>query len=143
MVSFDVDGTICRNAALPQAARSLGIGEKWDSLDEMYHHRRITLRGCLASEYKLLQGMKLADILREVSKVEVIKNIRVTVEKLQGPRIRVVLFTDNPYFLCAYLIEMFGLEGYVGSKVGIKDGIVTSEIEPLPDKRLVLRTYCA
>jgi len=143
MVSFDVDGTIFRKAALTQAARSLGIGEKWDSLDEMHHHRRITLRECLLSEYKLLQGMKLADILHEVSKVEVIKNIRETIEKLQGHRIRVVLLTDNPDFLCAYLIERFGFEGYVGSKVGIKDGIVTGEIEPLPDKRLGLRKYCA
>src|SRR2546421_2805826 len=143
MVSFDVDGTIFRKAALTQAARSLGIGEKWDSLDQMYHHRRITLRECLASEYKLLQGMKLADILREVSKVEVIKNVRETVEKLQGHRIRVVLLTDNPDFLCGYLIERFGFEGYVGSKVGIKDGIITSEIEPLPDKRLGLRKYAA
>jgi HAD superfamily phosphoserine phosphatase-like hydrolase len=143
MVSFDVDGTIFRKAALTQAARSLGIGERWDSLDEMYHHRRITLNDCLVSQYKLLQGMKLADILREVSKVEVIKNVRETVEKLQGHRIRVVLLTDNPDFLCAYLIERFGFEGYVGSKVGIKDGTVTGEIEPLPDKRLGLRKYCA
>jgi phosphoserine phosphatase len=143
MVSFDVDGTIFRKAALTQAARSLGIGEKWDSLDEMYHHRRITLGQCLASQYKLLQGMMLADVLREVSKVEVIRSVRETVEKLQGHRIRVVLLTDNPDFLCAYLIERFGFEGYVGSKVAIKDGIVTDEIEPLPDKRLGLRKYSA
>src|SRR5207245_9331283 len=96
-----------------------------------------------ASEYKLLQGMKLADILHEVSKVDVIKNVRETVEKLQGHRIRVVLLTDNPDFLCAYLIERLGFEGYVGSKVGIKDGIVTGEIETLQDKRLGLRKYCA
>src|SRR5207302_11072556 len=143
MVSFDVDGTIFRKAALTQAARTLGIAEKWDALDQMYHHRRITLRECLASEFKLLQGMKLADILREVSKVEVIKNVRETIEKLQGHRIRVVLLTDNPDFLCAYLIERFGFEGYVGSKVGIKDAIVTSAIEPLPDTKLALRKYCA
>jgi HAD superfamily phosphoserine phosphatase-like hydrolase len=143
MVSFDVDGTIFRKAALTQAAQSLGIGEKWDSLDEMYHHRRITLRECLTSQYKLLQGMKLADILQEVSKVEVIKNVRETVEKLQGHRTRVILLTDNPDFLCAYLIERFGFEGYVGSKVSVKDGTVSGEIEPLPDKRLGLRRYCA
>src|SRR2546428_10433917 len=100
----------------------------------MYHHRRITLRGCLASEYKLLEGMKLADILQAVSKVEVIKNVRETVEKLQGHRIRVVLLTDNPDFLCANWIERFGFEGYVGSKVGIKEGRVTGELKPLPDK---------
>src|SRR5437899_11021870 len=105
MVSFDVDGTIFRKAALTQAARSLGIGEKWDSLDEMYHHRRITLRECLASEYKLLQGMKLADILREVSKVEVIKNIRESVEKLQGHRMRVVAWSDDPALLWSYLVD--------------------------------------
>jgi HAD superfamily phosphoserine phosphatase-like hydrolase len=143
MVSFDVDGTIFRKAALTQASRSLGIGEKWDSLEEMFLHQRINKRELLTSQYKLLQGMKLTDILQAVSKVEVIKNVRETVEKLQGHRIRVVLLTDNPDFLCGYLIERFGFEGYVGSKVGIKDGIVTAEIEPLPDKRLGLRKYCA
>src|SRR6267143_3643720 len=143
MVSFDVDGTIFRKPALTQAAGSLGIGEKWNALDEMYLHRRITKREVLLSQYKLLQGMKLADILREVSKVEVIKNVREAVEKLQGHRIRVVLLTDNPDFLCAHLIERFGFEGYVGSKVSIKDGIVNGEIEPLADKRLGLRKYCA
>ena len=143
MVSFDVDGTIFRKAALTQASRSLGIGEKWDSLEEMFLHQRINKRELLTSQYKLLQGMKLTDILQAVSKVEVIKNVRETVEKLQGHRIRVVLLTDNPDFLCGYLIERFGFEGYVGSKVGVKDGIVTSEIEPLPDKRLGLRKYAA
>ena len=143
MVSFDVDGTIFRKAALTQASHSLGIGEKWDSLEEMFLHQRINKRQLLTSQYKLLQGMKLTDILQAVSKVEVIKNVRETVEKLQGHRIRVVLLTDNPDFLCGYLIERFGFEGYVGSKVGIKDGIVTSEIEPLPDKRLGLRKYAA
>ena len=143
MVSFDVDGTIFRRAALTHASHSLGIGEKWDSLEEMFLHQRISKGELLLSQYKLLQGMKLANILREVSKVEVIKNVRETVEKFQGHGIRVVLLTDNPDFLCAYLIERFGFEGYVGSKVGVKDGMVTSEIEPLPDKRLGLRKYSA
>ena len=143
MVSFDVDGTIFRTAALTQSARALGIGEKWDAMDEMYHRKRITQRECLFLQYKLLEGMKLADVYHEVSKVEVIKNVRETVEKLQCHRIRVILLTDNPDFLCAYLIERFGFEGYVSSKVAIKDGIVTGEIEPLPDKRLGLRKYSA
>jgi HAD superfamily phosphoserine phosphatase-like hydrolase len=143
MVSFDVDGTIFRKAALTHSARALGIGEKWDAFDDMYHRKRITLRECLISQYKLLEGMKIADVYREVSKVEVIKNVRETVEKLQGHRIRVILLTDNPDFLCGYLIERFSFEGYVSSKVAIKDGIVTGEIEPLPDKRIGLRKYCA
>ena len=142
MVSFDVDGTVFRKAALTQASRSLGIEEKWDSLEEMFLHQRINKRELLISQYKLLQGMKLTDILQAVSEVEVIRNVRETVEKLQGHGIRVILLTDNPDFLCAYLIERFGFEGYVGSKVGIKDGTVTGEIEPLPDKRLGLRKYC-
>src|SRR5712664_1685327 len=143
MVSFDVDGTIFRKAALTQASRALGIREKWESLEEMFLHQRINKRELLYSQYKLLHGMKLTDILQAVSKVEVIRNVRETVEKLQGHRIRVVLLTDNPDFLCAYLIERFGFEGYIGSKVGIKNGIVTGEVEPLPDKRLGLRKYCA
>ena len=143
MVSFDVDGTLFRKAALTQSARGLGIGEKWDAIDDLYHRKRITLREALVSQYKLLEGMKLTDIYHEISKVEVIKNVRETVEKLQGHRIRVILLTDNPDFLCGYLIERFGFEGYVSSKVAIKDGIVTGEIEPLPDKRLGLRKYSA
>src|SRR3989442_14579668 len=98
MVSFDVDGTIFRKAALTQAARSLGIVLKWDSLDEMHQHRRITLRECLASQYTVFQGMKLADILREVSKVEGIKNVGATVEKLDAHRIPVCILTEHPDF---------------------------------------------
>jgi len=143
MVSFDVDGTIFRKAALTQSARGLGIGEKWDAFDRMYHSKRITLRECLISQYKLLEGMRLSEIFQEISKVEVIKNVRETVEKLQGHRIRVILLTDNPDFLCGYLVERFGFEGYVGSKVGVKDGTVTGDVEPLPDKRLGLRKYCS
>lgn len=142
-MSFDVDGTIFRKAALTQVVHSLGIGEKWDSIDQMYHRRRITLRECLLSQYKLLQGLGLSDIIREIAKVEVIRNVRETLERLQGHHIRVILLTDNPDFLCAYLIERFGFEGYVASKVVVKDGMVTDEIEPLPDKRLGLRKYSA
>jgi len=143
MVSFDVDGTIFRKAALTQSAQALGIGEKWNALDEMYHRHRITLRDCLSFQYKLLQGMKLADVYREVSKVEVIKNVRETVQKLQGHQLHVILLTDNPDFLCAYLLERFGFEGYVSSKVAVEDGTISGEIEPLPDKRLGLRKYSA
>ena len=143
LVSFDVDKTLFREAALTQAARPLGIGRRWDTLDEMYHKNRITLRQCLESQFKLLSGMKLVDVLREVSKVEMMKNIREAVEKLQGHRLQVILVTDNPDFLCQFLIEQFGFGGYVASKVAVKDGVITDEIEPLPDKRVGIRKYCA
>ncbi len=143
LVTFDVDGTIFRKPALKQAAQALGIGQKWDYLDEMYDHKRISLRERLESHYKLLHSLQLADILREVSKVEVIKNVRETVEKLQGHRIRIALLTDLPDFVCSYLAERFGFEGYVASKVAIKGGMISDEIEPLHDKRLGLRKYCS
>lgn len=142
LVSFDVDGTIFRRAALTSATRSLGIGEKWDAYDDMFQHNRITLKECLDSQYKLLSGTRLEDILREVSRVEVIGNVRETVEKLQGHGLGVALLTDNPDFLCAYLVERFGFNGYVASKVPVKDGIVSGEIQSLPDKREGLRKYC-
>ena len=143
MVSFDVDKTLFRNPALTTAARRLGIGETWDRLDEMYHKKRITLGQCLLSQYKLLVGMRLEDILREVSKVEMMKNIRETVEKLHGQELQVILTTDNPDFLCQYLVQLFSFNGYVSSKVAVKNGIVTDDIEPMPDKRLGIRKYCA
>src|SRR6266852_9133427 len=142
LVSFDVDGTIFRRAALTMAARNLGIGERWDAYDEMYHHNRITLKECLDNQYKLLSGQHLEDVLREVSKVDGIENVRETVVKLQGHGLGVILLTDNPDFLCAYLVERFGFNGYVASKVAVKDGIITGEILSLPDKREGLRKYC-
>lgn len=142
LVSFDVDGTIFRRAALTAAAPALGIGEKWNAYDQMLHHRRITLKDCLDSQFKLLAGKRLDEILREISKVEVIRNVRETVEKLQGLRLGVVLLTDNPDFLCAYLVERFGFNGFVASKVVVKDGIITGEIQSLPDKLEGLRKYC-
>src|SRR6267143_697887 len=94
-VSFDVDKTLFRQPALTQAARGLGIGKKWDAIDEMYHRKRITLRQALLQQFQLLVGMKLVDVLAEVS------------------------------------------------KVAMKNGAITDDIEPLPDKRLGIRKYCA
>jgi phosphoserine phosphatase len=107
----------------------------------LYKKGRISLRDRLVSHYKLLRGRALADIVQEVSKVEVLKNIRESILKLQGHQLRVVLLTDLPDFVCSYLIERFGFEGYVASKVRVKDGLITDDVEPLPDKRLGLRKY--
>src|SRR5215472_14911488 len=143
MVSFDVDKTLFRKPALTTAARGLGIGKQWDHIDQLYEKKRIPLGQALLDQYKLLVGMKLADILEEVSKVEMMKNIRETVDKLLGLGLQVILTTDNPDFLCQYLVEHFGFNGFVSSKVAVKNGVVTDEIEPLPDKRLGIRKYCA
>jgi phosphoserine phosphatase len=143
MVSFDVDRTLFRKPALTTAARGLGIAGKWDHIDELYEKKRISLGQGLLDQYRLLVGMKLEDILREVSKVEMMKNIRETVDKLLGLGLQVILTTDNPDFLCQYLVEHFGFNGFVSSKVAVKNGVVTDEIEPLPDKRLGIRKYCA
>jgi phosphoserine phosphatase len=143
MVSFDVDRTLFRKPALTTAARALGIAERWDSIDRLYEKKRISLGQALLDQFKLLVGMKLEDILREVSKIEMIKNVRETVDKLLGLGLQVILTTDNPDFLCQYLVEHFGFNGFVSSKVAVKNGVVTDEIEPLPDKRLGIRKYCA
>jgi len=142
-ISFDVDKTLYRQPALTQAARGLGIGKKWDAIDQMYHRQRITLRQGLLQQFQLLVGMKLVDVLAEVSKVPMMRNIREAVDKLLGLGLSVILCTDNPDFLCQYLVEQFGFRGFVSSKVAVKNGVITDDIEPLPDKRLGIRKYCA
>jgi|SRR5215831_11340391 len=143
MVSFDLDKTLFRKPALTTAARALGIGQRWDSVDKMYEKGRITLGQALLSQYKLLVGMRLENILAEVAKLETIRNIRETVEKLLGQGLQTMVTTDNPDFLCQYLVQHYGFNGFVSSKVAVKDGKVTDNIEPLPDKRLGIRKYCA
>ena len=143
VVSFDVDKTLFRQPALTQAVRGLGIGKKWDAIDQMYHRQRITLRQGLLQQFQLLVGMKLSDVLAEVSKVPMIRNIREAVDKLLGLGLSVILCTDNPDFLCQYLVEQFGFRGFVSSKVAVKNGVIIDDIEPLPDKRLGIRKYCA
>ncbi|TMI66968.1 hypothetical protein E6H12_01140 [Candidatus Bathyarchaeota archaeon] len=142
-ISFDVDKTLFRQPALTQAARGLGIGKKWDAIDQMYHRKRITLRQALLQQFQLLVGMKLLDILAEVSRVPMMRNIREAVDKLLGLGLSVILCTDNPDFLCQYLVEQFGFRGFVSSKVAVKNGLIIDDIEPLPDKRLGIRKYCA
>jgi phosphoserine phosphatase len=143
LVSFDVDGTIFRKPALTTAATGLGISERWRAYDEMFLHNRLNGKERLDNQYKLLAGMSLEKILQEVSKVEVIEDVRETVTKLQGHGLGVILLTDNPDFLCAYLVERFGFNGYVASKVSINDGKVTGQVVPLDDKRDGLRKYCS
>jgi len=142
-ISFDLDKTLFRQPALTQAARGLGIGKKWDAIDQMYHRQRITLRQGLLQQFQLMVGMKLVDVLAEVSKVPMMRNIREAVDKLLGLGLSVILCTDNPDFLCQYLVEQFGFRGFVSSKVAVKNGVITDDIEPLPDKRLGIRKYCA
>ena len=142
LVSFDVDGTIFRKAALRSAATGLGIAERWDMYDELLERKRISWKEALDSLYKLLEGIRLEEVLKEVSKVEVIKNVRETVAKLQGLRLGTVLLTDNPDFLCTYLVEAYGFNGFIASKVTVKDGIITGDLQSLPDKLEGLRKYC-
>jgi len=142
-VSFDVDKTLFREPALTLAAKGLGIAKKWDAIDEMYHRKRITLGQGLKRQFELLVGMKLEVVLAEVSKVPMMRNIRETVDKLLGLGLQVILCTDNPDFLCQYLVEQFGFRGFVSSKVAVKNGLISNDIEPLPDKRLGIRKYCA
>ena len=142
-VSFDVDKTLFREPALTRATRGLGIGKKWDAIDELYEKKRMTLRQALLQQYQLLVGMKLEDVLAQVSKVPMMRNIRETVDKLLGLGLQVILCTDNPDFLCQYLVEQFGFRGFVSSKVAVKNGVIIDDIEPLPDKRLGIRKYCA
>jgi len=142
-VSFDVDKTLFREPALTRATRGLGIGKKWDAIDELYQKKRITLRQALLQQYHLLVGMKLENVLAQVSKVPMMQNIRETVDKLLGLGLQVILCTDNPDFLCQYLVEQFGFRGFVSSKVAVKNGVIIDDIEPLPDKRLGIRKYCA
>src|SRR5436309_12893927 len=127
MVSFDVDGTLFRRAALTTAAQALGIGERWNTCDKMYHQKRITLRECVDQQYKLLAGMRVQDILREVVKLETIRNIPETVAKLQGHGLGVTLLTDDSDLRCWYLVESLGFKGYTASKVDVKYGIVTDK----------------
>src|SRR5260370_17953662 len=98
-ISFDVDKTLYRQPALTQAARGLGIGKKWDAIDQMYHRQRITLRQSLLQQFQLLVGMKLADVLAEVSKAPMMRNIREAVDKLLGLGLSVTLSTATPHFL--------------------------------------------
>ncbi len=143
LVSFDVDETISRKPVLYHAAHNLGLAEKWDRLDELYELKRISLRERLESHYKLLQGMRPNNILREVAEVEVMRNVRETVEKLRGSRLMVILLTDLPDLICAHLIDRFGFEGFVASKMGQRDGVLVGGIEPLDEKALGLRKYAS
>src|SRR5439155_20300624 len=105
VVSFDIDKTLFRQPALTQAARGLRIGKKWDAIDAMYHRQRITIRQGLFQQFQLLVRMRLENVLAEVAKVPMMLNIREAVEKLLGLGLSVILCTDNPDFLCQYLVE--------------------------------------
>src|SRR3989442_14614702 len=116
-VSFDVDKSLCCQPALTQAARGLGIGKKWGAIDGMYHRKRITLRQALLQQFQLLVGMNLVDVLGQVSRVPMMRNIREAVDKLLGLGLSVILCTDNTDCPCPYLVEQFGFCVCFSSKV--------------------------
>jgi len=67
--------------------------------------KRITLRQGLLQQFQLLVGMKLVDVLAEVSKVPMMRKSERPFEKLLGLGLSVILCTDNPDFLCQYLVR--------------------------------------
>ena len=141
LVSFDVDGTIFRQPALTTVSDDLGIGVKWHRYDDMFLHHRITLGECLDKQFRLLSGLRLDLVLKLVSKVETVRNVRETVEKLQGHGLRVVLLTNNPDFLCAYLVDRFGFDGYVSSKIPVRDGVIGKDLVSMPEKLDGMKRY--
>src|SRR2546429_9214224 len=94
-VSFDLDKTLFRQPALTQAARRLGISKKWDTIDEMYHKKRITLRQALLQQFQLLVGMKLVDVLDEVSKIPMMRNIREVVPNIVGLVMTMMIYINH------------------------------------------------
>src|SRR5947209_19418257 len=122
MISFDVDGTIFRQPCLRQTAHLLGFGNKWDQYDAMYKKGRISLRDRLVSHYKLLNGISLADVIEEVSKVQVMNNLRETVLNLPGHQIKVIVLTYLPDCVFLYLIYMFGFDVYVAARSSLTCG---------------------
>src|SRR5205809_7404465 len=91
-VSFDVDKTLFRQPALNQPARGLGIGKKWDAIDDMYHRKRITLRQALLQQFQLLGGMNLVDGLADLSRVPMLRTIRETVDTLHALGLALLVF---------------------------------------------------
>lgn len=142
LITLDLDGTLIpHDTVFAAILRENGHGEMADRTDAQYFAGTLSLEDCFWQQWKIIQGLQLADLHRGLRKAKWLAGISEGVQRLQAAGLRVCLLTDQPS-TCTDFLGRWGLIDAICSPVTVKDGKQVS-IDAGFDKLANLRTRLA
>jgi len=141
LVSFDLDGTILRGRMLDYVKISKALREKIALQDELLSQGKLGYAETLKTQYDLLTGLEIEQILPEPEQLPLIEDLDATLEKLKRARVASVILTDNPSFTVEPL-RRHGFLDTIASELDISNGVLTGQMKLLTNKLEGLRRYC-
>jgi len=141
LVSFDLDGTILRGRMLDYVKISKALREKIALQDELFSQGKLGYEETLKTQYDLLTGLEIEQILPKPEQLPLIEDLDATLEKLKRARVASVILTDNPSFAVEPL-RSHGFLDTIASELEISNGVLTSRMKLLTNKLEGLRRYC-
>ncbi len=131
LASFDLDGTLIRGTTTTIfLAKQLGLNIEAIKDEEAFKcgtfNNDPEVAQSIATAYK---GLSLSTMKKLYESVPKIRNIRPTIDALKQQNVKVILGSLSWAFFIKFFVEDYGFDDYSGTRIKIKDGILTGEIE--------------
>jgi phosphoserine phosphatase len=141
LVSFDLDGTILKGHILEHLRIPMKLHNEIMAQDELFFQGQLTYEQTLEIQFRMLAGLKAAEIAPDVNDLPLIGDLERTLEKFDEAGATAVVLTDNPSF-AAEPLRKCGFQKIIGSEIQASRGFLTHKMRLLRNKFDGLRLYC-
>jgi phosphoserine phosphatase len=146
LVCFDLDGTLIRGTTVSLfLAQRLGHDDLIRKLECQYRRGRISNSEIADASAKAYRGLAATEVERLLADVPVIGGLRSTVARLKRYGLTLLLCTITWTFAARVFQQRFGLDGFCGTPMGVRDnrltGIVLRHFDE-HDKLAFVQAYC-
>lgn len=125
LVLCDFDGTITTKDVLDQICMLTNDAEKSVLINEAFINGRIDGKTALVSRFKLVEGLRVADIEEHVlSKIRFSTGVKSFFKFALANNIKTVILSGNAEFVLDYFKKELGFSEIHGSKINIVDGVI-------------------
>jgi phosphoserine phosphatase len=140
LCTLDLDGTLLRGTCFLAVSEALGKAAEVRRLDALYDRGEMPLRENFFAEFRLLEGMPVADAQAALRKGPWLARLPEGVAALRALGLRVGLLTDQPRFLAG--VAEPTLDPVLCSEGGVRDGRIAEPVDYREDKAAGLRAWC-
>ena len=140
LCTLDLDGTLITTTCFATVGEAFGKGAEIRRLDEAYLSGKMPLAENFWAEYRLLQGLPVAEAQAALRKGPWLQRLPDGVAALRALGLRVGLLTDQPRFLAE--VAEPSLDPLLCSEGGVVDGRIGEPLDYREDKAANLRAWC-
>ncbi len=136
LISFDLDGTLIKIPAVAVILSFTRAGKiiEFNRFEDLLKQGKLSYEDALEKELKLLIGVPVSEAYKALDQAPFISGINETVLELKLFGFKTLLISDNPDFICEYVVRRFDIDDYLCTRTDIKDGIVAGFKSFLTDK---------